>query len=370
LRVLFIVEHYYPYIGGAEELWKSLAESLVNNGYEVKVITTLFKSKLPAKEVIGGVEVIRLKVGNRFGFTFLSIPSCVKWAKWADIIHTSSYNAALPARFAAWISRTKSIITFHEVWGPLWFNLPFLSFPERIAFSLFEKYILRMKFDCFVGVSQFTVDCLKEGGVPAKNVSLVYNGLDYGEFENLPVQKEKKFTFCFFGRPGLSKGLEVLIPAFTELCKENRDVHLKLIISKKPDKVFKWTRRTVETSGISNRVTFLHELPRKELLKEVVSSSAVVIPSHSEGFCFVAAESVAMGVPIISSGKGALKEVVGGSLIELETLDEESLFYAMTKACKGEWDYLPQRNFPLNEATHRYQEIYKNLLEKEEPTKS
>lgn len=363
MKVLFIVEHYYPYIGGAEELWKSLSEALVSEGHQVKVVTTLFDKDLPAVEIVNGLEIIRLKVGNRFGFTFLSIPACIKWARWADVIHTSSYNAALPARFAAWVTATKSIITFHEVWGKLWFRLPFLTYVERVSFFLFEKFLLNLKFDRFVGVSKYTYDSLINSGVAAGRTTYVYNGLEYSEFEKYksPREKPKDFTFCYFGRPGVSKGLELLIPAFISLCDKGLSPRLKIIISKKPEKVYKWVISELGKAEKMERVDFFHDLTREELLTEVSSSSAVVIPSHSEGFCFVAAESVALGVPVVSSGKGALKEVVGGSVIEVKELNVSSLKYGMEKAIKGEWNVKERREFPLSFTIQKYIELYRDL---------
>lgn len=364
MKILFIVEHYYPYVGGAEELWKSLSEALVREDHEVKVITTLYNKKLSAREVVNGVDIIRLNVGNRFGFTFFSIPVCIKWARWADIIHTSSYNAALPARFAAWATATKSVITFHEVWGKLWFSLPFLTYVERVSFFLFEKFLLSLRFDRFVGVSKYTYESLISSGVAAQRSTYIYNGLEYSEFKKYKSEKEntEDFTFCYFGRPGVSKGLELLIPAFVALCDKESNLRMKMIISKKPAKVYRWIIRELKNAGKIDRVDFFHNLTREELLSEVSRSSAVVIPSHSEGFCFVAAEAVALEVPILSSGKGALVEVVGGNYLEVldHTVDSWSL--GMLKSKSGKWKFKQPIKYKLEETLTTYLELYCQTL--------
>ena len=39
MKILFVTDYYYPHIGGVEKLFKSLAESLVEKGNKVSVIT-------------------------------------------------------------------------------------------------------------------------------------------------------------------------------------------------------------------------------------------------------------------------------------------------------------------------------------------
>jgi multimeric flavodoxin WrbA len=40
MKILFVLEHYYPHTGGVEILFKNLCEGLVKKGHEVEVITT------------------------------------------------------------------------------------------------------------------------------------------------------------------------------------------------------------------------------------------------------------------------------------------------------------------------------------------
>jgi glycosyltransferase involved in cell wall biosynthesis len=49
MKILFVLEHYPPYIGGAETLFGLLADQLVKHGHKVRVITTRFRSNLPLR---------------------------------------------------------------------------------------------------------------------------------------------------------------------------------------------------------------------------------------------------------------------------------------------------------------------------------
>ena len=362
MRILFVLEHFHPYIGGAEELFLSLARQLVQSGHHVEVVTTLYDHSLPAKEVYEGIKIERVRCGNRFMFTLLSLPVVFRKAKEADVIHTTSYNAALPAWISGKFRGKKTIITFHEVWGKLWFKLPFLSFTQKLLYFTFEKLIVNLTFGRFVAVSAYTQRALVKAGVDKSKAVQIYNGIDYARLSNYKHQQPDSFTFCYFGRLGVSKGLDLLIPAFSRLLKVNPDARLKLIIPRYPAPLFRKTAAMIERAGISKSIEMLHDLDKHRLMQEVTTSSCVVIPSYSEGFCFTAVEACATGVPVISSGCGALAETVSGKHLHLSELSVDELFSAMQKAIAGKWDEKPLRVFSLQDCVEGYLKIYNQLL--------
>ncbi|RME91864.1 MAG: hypothetical protein D6772_17720, partial [Bacteroidetes bacterium] len=127
MKMLFVLEHYHPYLGGAEKLFRQVAEGLAAEGHTVEVITTRHQARLAREEVIAGVRIRRVHCYNRFLFTFFSLPVIWRAAKDTDLIHTTTYNAAFPAWLVGRLRRKSVLITFHEYWGKLWFSLPYLS---------------------------------------------------------------------------------------------------------------------------------------------------------------------------------------------------------------------------------------------------
>ena len=71
MNILFVVNHFYPYIGGAEKLFFELAVRLVEKGNQVSVVTTQHDNQLPRSEKVKGISVFRIPCRNRFLFTFL-----------------------------------------------------------------------------------------------------------------------------------------------------------------------------------------------------------------------------------------------------------------------------------------------------------
>ncbi|MBE9492503.1 MAG: glycosyltransferase family 4 protein, partial [Bacteroidetes bacterium] len=239
MKVLFVLELYYPNIGGIEKLFKSLAESLVKKGHEVTVVTTRFNKQLQKQELLNGVKIHRLNIKNRFIFSFLGFFFILRFAKQADIIHTTSYNAAFPAWMAAKTCRKRIIITFHEVWGSLWFKLPFLNYCKRVLYYLYEQFILKLLYDHIVAVSDYTRHRLIARGVKENRTSRIYNGLDYTCYKHGKPEPDNSFVFTYFGRLGNSKGLDILLEASSVFVQKHDDAQLKLIIPRVPKVFFK-----------------------------------------------------------------------------------------------------------------------------------
>jgi glycosyltransferase involved in cell wall biosynthesis len=358
MKILFVLEHFYPYIGGAEKLFYVLSKSLVKEGFEVTVVTTLFDKKLPAEEVHEGVKIVRVNCFNRFAFTFLSLPKILQHAKEATLIHTTTYNAALPAVIAGKLLKKPVFVTFHEVWGDLWRRLPFTSFWERNAFYFFEKMLLKLPFSKFIAVSEFTKNALLKKGISAAKIEMIYNGIDYTQFEKYSPNPPSVFTFTYFGRLGISKGLDLLIPAAAAFCQQFPDAKFKLIIPKYPVAFFQKIKVLIDTHNLAQYIEFHHNLPREILYQELLSSSCVVIPSYSEGFCFAAAETVALNLPIISSHQGALQETVSGQFVPMKAMTIAALTEALTAAYEGNWTRTPIRYFSLTDSVAAYKKMY------------
>ena len=111
-------------------------------------------------------------------------------------------------------------------------------------------------------------------------------------------------------------------------------------------------------------ISIVHHLPKGALIKKISLADAVIIPSYNEGFCYTAAESVALGKPIISSHQGALPEVVSGKFLALPQLDSNSLAEAMQMAIHGQWSQSEVRHFHLADTVDQYISLYDSLKEK------
>ncbi len=362
MKILFVVEHFYPYVGGAEELFLNLTVSLAETGHEINVVTTLHDHSEKKYEVYKGVKITRINCYNRFLFTVFGLPEILRKARNADFIHTTSYNSAIPSYLAGLICRKKVVITFHEVWGNLWFNMPYTPKWQLLGFYIFETFILKLSFYKYIAVSDYTLKSLTERGIPEAKIEKIYNGLDYRMLNTFHYTPPEQFTFCFFGRLGISKGIDLLVPAAEIFFERHPDALLKLIIPTYPKITYRKVIRQIQEKIPAENIQILHNLTKPDLLQAITTSSCVVIPSRSEGFCFAAQEAVATGVPIISSGKGSLPEVVGGQHITLGELTIDQIVSALEMAFDNQWDYTPPPLFELSTSVEQYLKFYQSLL--------
>ncbi len=365
MSIVFVLENYFPNIGGVESLFKSLVESLAKEGHEITIITSRITPASPLKEKNGNITIRRMPFNNRYLFTILGFFYALPYIRQCHLVHTTSYNAAIPAFFAAKLFGKKVIITFHEVWGALWNQLPYMGKLGKIVHSLFEQFLLKLPFNHFVGVSKSTTTNLMKAGVKKEKVSTIYNGIDYTEFETdatSVIQQPNKFTFTYFGRLGISKGLDLLMEAIPIIQTKYPDSQVKLIVPKVPVSFLKKITEFIQQHQLTDYVILKHQLSFENLKKEIKASHCVVIPSYSEGFCFAAVETIALGTPLISSDQTALKEVVCGQFIKMDHFSVDGLVSAMEKAKQGQWEKTPVKKFELKETIKQYTQLYEQVL--------
>ncbi len=363
MRILFVLENYYPNVGGVETLFKSLAESLANDGHQITVLTNRFSKDLKPRETLNKVNIIRPSLYNRYLFTLLAFFPIILQGRKHDLIHTTSYNAGLPSILAGLVIKKKVIITFHEVWGELWYKLPYFGRIPAWTHSTFEKLLLKLPFTKFIAVSKFTADRLYENGISEDKMVQIYNGINYDKMTtNLIPNEPKNNRFLFFGRLGISKGIDLLIKSFSILKNENIKAELDLIIPNTPESFYNTIVKEIEEHQLNDLININPSLPYEKLKQKIQLAYAIIIPSYSEGFCYAAVESIALGARVISSDQGALKEVISGEYIKMDELSAESLAHAIKKALNCEWHKSKVKQFHLEKTIKEYSLLYNQLL--------
>ena len=367
MKILIVLEHFHPYIGGVEFLFWQLSNSLVAEGNSVKVITTRYDKSLPKREVIDNIEVIRVSSFNRFLFSIWSIPVVISHARNCDIIQTTTYNAAIPSWVASKVLRKKCVITFHEFWGELWKSLPFLSGIQRFFFRFFEKTVSLLSFTRVVAISDATKSSLIKAGIEPTKIVKIYNGLDYPKIAQIQkdlspnIKGPKSKSFLFVARLGVSKGYDLLLPASEKVLQNHPEYQLTMVIPKRPYPMYKKIMSMIRNLNTRDQIRIVHNLSKEALYEEYQKAKFVVIPSYTEGFCFVAAEAVALDRPVVSSGLTALAEVVGGKYIEMQSQTTEGLENALEDAIAQRWKEKEKRIFSLQDSVDNYTKLYKEL---------
>jgi len=224
---------------------------------------------------------------------------------------------------------------------------PEIKCAKKILYCTYETvrihndYVLMMnnKYDEIWTASKFNRASFMASGV-TKPIKIIPHYLEFNRFndEIKPFNIKNKKTYSFIYNADLShrKGLHYLLPAFCETFKEDEDVCLilKLMMSD-PDKS-RTAPRIVESL---NKLLFLKGLldkprPKILVLTEYMPYNLIanfyktgdcyVAPHMGEGFCYPIAESMACGLPQITTRAAAPIDYVDDDCGYLVDLDEKN----------------------------------------------
>jgi D-inositol-3-phosphate glycosyltransferase len=330
-RFLFVLEYFPPHIGGVEVLFGELAAELVHRGHTVEVITSADPGD-PPHEVRDGVSVRRIKApafARRYLFMLLAIPYAIRAARRADLVHTTTYNAAIPAWIAARLARKPVVLTAHEVFGSQWHSMPGMNPILGALYRLFESFVLRLGWAHVIAPSDFTRRRLPD---PSR-ATTVYNAVDHAFWDPSRHQARElpgAFTYLYFGRPGVSKGVEYLIDAAEIVRRERPDSRLVMILSREPER--QYARMVRRLARLGDHVLLVDSVPRDELPSWLLGADAVVVPSLSEGFGYSAVEAASLGCRVIATSGHATEELLGGIATFVPPRDPAALARAILDA--------------------------------------
>lgn len=374
MNILLVTEYYWPHVGGVEVVFKNLAEGLAARGHRVNVVTSRVP-ETPVFETVNNVRIRRINVpvkGDRYFFTWMSVPWVWRLVRRADVVHGTLYTAAWPTWFVAKLRRKPCVLTVHEVFGARWRE----RFPAHTAWAglhrWLERALLMLPFDRYVAVSEATARDLCDHKDPNK-VSMIHNGIDTEHFNPARIDrnifrkkwalKPDEYAFLYYGRPGISKGVDVLVRAFSRV--EDSKARLVLILSEKPKKSYDAVKKLIKNLDLGARVILKKSVPYRDLPGFIMAADTVVVPSLAEGFGFAAAESAAMERPLIVTKAGSLPEVAHGNVLLAEPGDPASLAHAMTKALAGKFRAVAKKTFRWDANVDAHLNLYRELCRKD-----
>lgn len=377
MKICFIVEYYYPHIGGAEILFQHLAEGLVQQGHTCEIVTCRLPG-VPRNEIINGVHVHRIWVpgaGDRYWFTVISAFAAWKHVKNADILHTMVYNGALSAKILSLLKRKPVVIHVFEVLRSNWSRTG-INPLSAFLFKTIEKLVLSIPYDAYSCISRNTLSLLKEWGIPSRKLFLAYPGIDYALFNpgnkghtrdsirgKLGISSDQ-FLFSFYGRPGFVKGVDHLVRAVPRIKEMIPNATLLLILSRKPAAGFSRIMKTITSLGLilGRDVIVLDPVMRTELPSYIQASDCIVIPSISEGFGFTCVEACSMGRPVVATAVGSIPEVIFGRYVLVKPMDPSALADGVDRIYRNQYDTTDTRKFLWEDMVKKHVEIYESLL--------
>jgi glycosyltransferase involved in cell wall biosynthesis len=373
MRILFVLENYIPHIGGVEILFRALAKNLVKKGHSVTILTHRLKNT-KKEENIDGVKVMRVNCFySRYLFSFFAIPKAIKLSKDHEIIQATTFTGVLPAWVASKIIKKPAILSVMEVWVGKWRNITEAGIVSSFLHNFFEKMIYKFKFDKYTAISKSTKRQLVSVGVDENKIEIIYPGINYNhwdplKYDGIEVRKkfnlDKKFVYFFYGRPGISKGLEYLIKAVPLISKKIKNSILVAIVSKDETykKRYEYILDLIKKLKIEDNVLIINPVPYSELPNYLKMVDCVVVPSLAEGFGFTTVESCAMGKPVVASKVGSIPEVISGKYVLVKSRSAEAIAKGVEMVYKDKTIKSGLKKFELKENVNSYLKVYGELM--------
>lgn len=179
-------------------------------------------------------------------------------------------------------------------------RIPDLAQSENWEWRLIAK-VLKLV-DCAIVLDKKSLDVLKDLGYT--NVVCMPNPVS-PEVQTIVAQNrvERIPRFILFcGHVVKTKGVFELIDA----CSSIPDIHLKMV-GHVTDEM------RLEINDYSHSASWLEivgELPYEQVIKEMMASDIMALPTYTEGFPNVILEGMAAGCAIIASGVGAIPQIL------------------------------------------------------------
>ena len=343
MRVGLVCPYSWDVPGGVQEHIRDLAETLMDLGHQVSVITPADDDTvLPSYAVSAGRAVPVPYNGSvgRVAFGFLSASRVRRWLKEGqfDVLHVHEPAAPSLSLLAAW-SATGPIVATVHIANP---RSRLLHAATPILEYVGEKISAR------IAVSEAARTTLVEhlGG----DAVLIPNGVNVRRYEKadpLPGWPGPGGALGFLGRMDEArKGLAVLLAAFGILGPQRPG--LRLLIAGPGD-----AEEAMEKvpPALHDRVVLLGQVSEEDKVRVYHSVDVFCAPNTGgESFGIVLAEAMAAGAPIVASDLDAFRMVLrGGEAGELfATGDPDALAQAAARLLDD-----PARRAELSAAARR-----------------
>lgn len=316
-KILYVIGNLD--VGGAERHLAQVLPRLSGQGNELMIYTITHKGKLAPLLEAAGVKVIEPYFGSFLRglpsllrkplLLLFSIPSYVLLLLRLrpTIIHFFLPEAYLFGGLCSLVLGRRIRIMSRRSLNRYQLKHPHLAKIERLLHS---------RMDAVLGNSKAVVKELQEEGVRPDRLGLLYNGIDFTPFENLPsrssvrknlgINEEALLMVCVANLIPY-KGHADLLCALGEIRTELPSDWVVALVGRDSG-IGKGLRELSETNGIGKHILWLGE--RSDAIAIYSAAEIGVLCSHEEGFSNSVLEGMASNVAMVVTDVGGNAEAV------------------------------------------------------------
>ncbi len=380
-RILILATSYLPLIGGAELAVQNLTDRLPDFSFDL--ITSLPYPELPRLERIGNVNMFR--VGGAIGQTsfllpkaFLPLSIC---AKARQLISRNQYDLiyvlqASQAGGAAWLLKT-----FGGSGNlPIVLNLQDGKDLARQSFmTRWSRSLIFRASDYFIVISNYLKKFLVAGGVPAKCVFLIPNGVEVREVDSTVVESlrtslnlsDKKIIMTV-SRLVPKNGIKDLLTGFAHLKKQYTEPLALIIVG--GGKLESELKSQTRSLGIDSDVIYTGTIHPGKIPEYLSLADVFIRPSRSEGLGTAFLEAMVLGVPVVGTPVGGITDfledretgllcAVGDPNDIALKLQEILINEGLRNKVSSRGQELVKKDYTWEVVAEKFREFYQKLIE-------
>ena len=227
-----------------------------------------------------------------------------------DVVH-AAHPLLIPARRAA------QVVTIHDLY--------FLRHPERTRAEIRRDYAElaphhARKADSVITSSAHTKQLITELGVNADRIYICPPGAPVWQTLGRKPNTPTDGYILFLGTLEPRKNLDVLLDAYAALLRDSRRVPPLVIAGAASADAQPWLQR-IAREPLKDHIVYKGYIEHDQREALYAGARALVLPSFDEGFGLPVLEAMSAGVPVVTSNRGSLPEVVGDAGILLDPGD-------------------------------------------------
>lgn len=314
MRVAIFTETYLPLVNGVVTHIKTLKEGLEALGHQVLIVTadSTVKKHITSNDIMYCPAVRMKKIYNYDVASPISIDR-IKMIKEfnPDIIHVQNeFGVGFSGLMIAKILKIPLVYTLHTMYDDYVYYIANKHFCKAITAAT-HKYarFFGNSASAITGPSKKVEEYFKNCGVK-KDVSVIPNSVEVDRFDRSKVSQEEidsireKFgfakddlVFCFCGRMGTEKNVNVLIDFWGETVKKDDKMKLLLIGGGPSIEDFE---AEAKRQGLEDIIKFAGRIEHLDIVPYYAACDLYITASLSECHSISMLEGEAMGMPVLA----------------------------------------------------------------------
>ena len=287
-----------------------------------------------------------------------------------DLFHATHY--VIPP-----LARARAVVTIHDIIHVLYPQF----LPNRAALVYARVMIRRAlnRADRILTVSYNTKrDLVDYFGIAPARVEVVYNGVPSRFRPDLPREERERVGakyqlprpyLLFLGGEKPHKNVRNVLRAFAQARRERALPHTLVLAGPMPKNRSR-VEAIISALELDSRVCRPGIVPEEDLPGLYAGADAFLYPTLYEGFGLPVVESMASGVPVLTSSTSALQEIAGGYALLVDPMDVDAIAKGIAQlatdpARRAELIELGKRrarDFSWDRAAERTLQIYAEAL--------